>query len=56
MLEHPVPFSGPVQKFNSGSGNGAEVFQIGKALNGHVTVENRTIFRLQDVIFIFSSL
>ncbi len=37
-------FSAVVLKFNSGSGNGASVFQIGKALNGHVSVEKRTIF------------
>jgi hypothetical protein len=37
-------FSARVQSFNSGSGNDAVVFQIGKALNGHVNVEERTIF------------
>jgi hypothetical protein len=46
VLGDPNPFlcefCGPVQEFNSGSGNGAVVFQIGKAMNGHV--EKRTIF------------
>jgi hypothetical protein len=37
-------FSAPVEKFNSGCGNGGVVFQIGKALNGNVDVERRTIF------------
>jgi hypothetical protein len=35
-----------VQEFNSGSGNGAADFQIGRALNGHITVKKRTIFGL----------
>jgi TPR repeat protein len=37
-------FSGAVEKFNISSENGAAVFQIGKALSGHVSVEKRTIF------------
>jgi TPR repeat protein len=37
-------FSGVVDKFNSGSGNGDVVFQIGKALNGHVSAERRELF------------
>jgi hypothetical protein len=37
-------FAHQVLKFNSGSGSGAVVFQIGKALNGHVSVGKRTIF------------
>jgi hypothetical protein len=37
-------FSAKVHQFKSGSQNGAVVFQIGKALNGHVSVENGTIF------------
>jgi TPR repeat protein len=36
-------FPVPVQEFNSGSANGAVVFQIGKALNGQVSVEEKTI-------------
>jgi hypothetical protein len=39
-------FSARVQPFNSGSGNGSVLFQIGKALNGHISVESRTIFNL----------
>jgi hypothetical protein len=41
-------FSRSVEKFNSGSGNAASVFQIGKALNGHVSVEHGTIFGLNN--------
>jgi hypothetical protein len=38
-----------VQEFKSGSGNGAVVFQIGKALNGQIIVEKRTtIFGAED--------
>jgi hypothetical protein len=37
-------FSAQVEKFNSGSGNSSVMFQIGRALNGHVNVEERTIF------------
>jgi hypothetical protein len=37
-------FSGPVHKFESGSRNGAVVFQIGNALTGRIRVEKRTIF------------
>jgi TPR repeat protein len=33
-----------VQEFESGSNNAAVVFQIGKALNGNVDLEKRTIF------------
>jgi hypothetical protein len=39
-------FSDQVEKFNSGSGNGGAVFQIGKSLNGHVSVEKRAFFGL----------
>jgi hypothetical protein len=42
-------FSRPVQEFNSGSGSGAVVFQIGRALNGHVNVEDRTVFGVIDI-------
>jgi TPR repeat protein len=41
-------FSAVVLNFNSGSGNGAAVFQIGKALNGQVNVEKRAIFSISD--------
>ena len=41
-------FSGVVEKFNSGSGSGAVVFQIGQALNGHVNVEKRTLLGQSD--------
>jgi hypothetical protein len=34
----------PVEEFNSGSGSGAVMFQIGRALNGHVNVERIRIF------------
>jgi hypothetical protein len=37
-------FAGQVQKLESGSGNAASVFQIGRTLNGNVDVEERTIF------------
>jgi hypothetical protein len=37
-------FSGVVEKFKFGYGNADVVFQIGKALSGHVSVEKRTIF------------
>jgi TPR repeat protein len=37
-------FSALVQKFNSGSSIGGVVFQIGRALSGHVSVEMITIF------------
>jgi hypothetical protein len=37
-------FYGPVQAFNSGSGNVAIVFQIGRTLNVHFSVEKGTIF------------
>jgi hypothetical protein len=37
-------FSTPVQQFESGTGNAAVVFQIGRALNENVDVEKRTIF------------
>jgi hypothetical protein len=41
-------FSRQVQEFESGSGNVVNMFQIGKALNGHVSVEKRTIFGDDD--------
>jgi hypothetical protein len=48
VLGHPnsflYHFSNPVPEFNSGVGNGSVVFQIGKALNGHINVEKRAIF------------
>jgi TPR repeat protein len=37
-------FSGVVEEFNSGTENGDAVFLIGRALNGHASVEQRTIF------------
>jgi hypothetical protein len=36
-------FCDVVEKFVSGSGNGAVMFQIGKALNGHVSLQKRII-------------
>jgi hypothetical protein len=38
-----ISFSAAVQRFDSGSGNGSVVFQIGKALNGHISVEKREL-------------
>jgi TPR repeat protein len=38
-----IYFSSPVQQFESGAGNAASVFQIGRALNGHEDVEKRAI-------------
>jgi hypothetical protein len=37
-------FSVVVLRFNSGLVKGNVVFQIGRALNGHISVEKRTIF------------
>jgi hypothetical protein len=37
-------FSELIEKFNSGSGNCAVMFQIGKALSGHASAEKGTIF------------
>jgi hypothetical protein len=37
-------FAGKVEKFESGSGNAAVVFLIGRALSGNVDFEMRTIF------------
>jgi TPR repeat protein len=37
-------FSRQVELFNSGSGSGAIMFTIGRALQGHVNEEARTIF------------
>jgi hypothetical protein len=37
-------FAQQLSQLESGSRNGAVVFQIGRALNGHVSVEKRTIF------------
>jgi hypothetical protein len=37
-------FSGPVRAFNSGSGNGDVVFQIGRALSVNIDAEKRTFF------------
>jgi hypothetical protein len=37
-------FAKQVQELNSGSNNAAVVFMIGKALSGHVSVEEETIF------------
>ncbi len=39
-----ISFSGQVEKCNSGSGNGVVVFKIGEALNGHISVEEKTFF------------
>jgi hypothetical protein len=44
-------FSAVVEKFNSGSENGAVVFQIGKALSEHVNVERKIIFGNNDQRF-----
>lgn len=41
-------FAEQVQQFELGSGNAAAVFQIGKVLNGHVNLEERTIFGDDD--------
>ncbi len=38
-------FAGQVQVFNSGSGNAAVVFVIGRTLKGQVNAKRRTIFR-----------
>jgi hypothetical protein len=44
-------FSDVVESFNSGSGNGYAVFQIGKALNGRVSKEKRTMFGKKSANF-----
>jgi hypothetical protein len=49
-------FVSEVQKFNSGSGNRSVVFLIEKALNGHVSVEKRTVFGVNYYDFSFGQL
>jgi hypothetical protein len=43
-----LDFAEQVDSFNSGSGSAAVLFEIGRALQGHVSEQDRTIFKDED--------